>query len=345
MSPRLPGKGRRTTALAAVAVAAVVAGGLAAYGETAAGAAPKPTVAQVRSQVNSLQAQADQIGQQYIQVGQQLTSAKAQLATVQQQSRQAEAKFTAARTQLQRLAVAQYENAGQSSVSGLLTSGDPTQVLRQASLLQQMGDARSAQVASFLGAAQQLATSRDRVQRTEAGVAQLQSQLAAKKTRLDRLLASGRATLDSLNLQQQAAVATAAVGGGGGGFTTHATYTGPTDTPGEKAVAFAYTKLGTWYLWGGTGPQYDCSGLTQAAWASAGVSIPRVTYDQYSALPHVAKSDLQPGDLVFFDGVGHVSMYVGNGLMIDAPSTGLQVRLLPLDTDWYSANYDGAVRP
>ena len=81
-----------------------------------------------------------------------------------------------------------------------------------------------------------------------------------------------------------------------------------------------------------------------AAWAAGGVSIPRVTYDQWS-LPHVPKSELQPGDLVFFDGQGHVSIYVGNGLMIDAPRTGEQVRLLPLDTDWYAANYDGAVRP
>ena len=340
MSLRLPGKGRRATALAA---AAVVAGGLATYGGTAAGAAPKPTIAQVRAQVNSLQAQVDQIGQQYNKVGQQLTSAKAQLAAVQRQDGHAEALFNTARTQLQHLAVAQYQNAGQSSVAGLFTADDPAAVLRQASLLTQLGNARSAQVAEFLGAAQQVAAARDHVKRTEAGVAQLQSQLAAKKARLTKLLKSSQATLSSLNLQQQAEVAAAAVGGGS--FVTSATYTGPTSTPAEKAVAFAYSKLGTWYLWGGTGPQYDCSGLTQAAWAAGGVSIPRVTYDQWSALPHVAKSALQPGDLVFFDGEGHVSIYVGNGLMIDAPRTGEQVRLLPLDTDWYAANYDGAVRP
>lgn len=339
MRPRLPGKGRRAAALVAV----VVAAGLAAYGGSAASAAPKPTIEQVRAQVNNLQAQVDQIGQQYNKVGQQLASAKAQLADVQRQNGHAEALYSAARTQLQRLAVAQYQNSGQSSVAGLFTAGDPAAVLRQASLLTQLGAARSAQVTEFRNAAEQVIAARDRVQRTKNGVTQLQSQLSAKKARLTKLLKSSQATLGQLNLQQQAEVAAAAVGGAGT-FSTTATYDGPTDTPAEKAVAFAYSKLGTWYLWGGTGPQYDCSGLTQAAWAAGGVTIPRVTYDQWT-LPHVPKSDLQAGDLVFFNGEGHVSIYVGNGLMIDAPRTGEQIRLLPLDTDWYAANYDGAVRP
>jgi cell wall-associated NlpC family hydrolase len=309
----------------------------------AAGASPKPTIEQVQKQVNSLQAQVDQVGQQYSQVGQQLAAARARLAGVQRQDGQAEAKFTAARAQLRQVAVASFENANQSSVAGLFTSGDPVVVLRQASLLEAIGSTHSAQVAKFLGAARQVAAARDQVQRTEAGVAQLQSQLAAKKARLDKLLASSQATLNSLSLQQQAQVAAAAVGGGT--FVTSATYTGPTDTPAGKAVAFAYSKLGTWYLWGGAGPRYDCSGLVQAAWAAGGVSIPRVTYDQWAALPHISKAQLRPGDLVFFNGEGHVSIYVGNGLMIDAPRTGEQVRLLPLDTNWYAQNYDGSVRP
>ncbi len=319
-----------------------VAGGIVLYSQ-AAGAAPKPTIEQVRKQVNSLQAQVDQIGQQYVQVGQQLIAAKAQLASVQKQDGKAEALFTAARSQLRQVAVASFENANQSSIAGLFTAGDPTLVLRQASLLEELGSTHSAQVAKFLGAAQQVAAARQRVANTEVGVQQLKTQLAAKKAHLDKLLSASQAQLDTLNLQQQAEVAAAAIGSGT--FVTSATYLGPTNTPAGKAVAFAYSKLGTWYLWGGTGPQYDCSGLMQAAWASAGVSIPRVTYAQWAALPHVPKAQLRPGDMVFFEGEGHVGMYVGNGLMIDAPRTGLQVRLLPLDTNWYLQNYDGAARP
>ena len=124
-----------------------------------------------------------------------------------------------------------------------------------------------------------------------------------------------------------------------------AAYAGPTGTQAGKAVAFAYSKLGTWYLWGGTGPRYDCSGLTQAAWAAGGVSIPRTTYEQWAALPHIATSAIEPGDLLYYDGEGHVAMYVGGGYIIDAPQTGLDVQKLPMSTGWYAANFDGAVRP
>jgi peptidoglycan DL-endopeptidase CwlO len=327
---------------AAAAVAVALVGGVVLFSQ-AAGAAPKPTIEQVQKQVNALQAQIDQVGQQYVQVGQQVVAAKARLASVRKQDGKAEALFTAAQSQLRQVAVATFENANQSSIAGLFTTGDPTLVLRQAALLEELGNTHSAQVAKFLGAAQQVAAARQRVANTEVGIQQLQTQLAAKKSSLTKLLAASQAQLDSLSLQQQAAVAAAVIGGGR--YVTSATYYGPTNTPAGKAVAFAYSKLGTWYLWGGNGPRYDCSGLTQAAWAHAGVSIPRVASAQYMALPHVPKSQLRPGDLVFFEGLGHVGMYVGNGLMIDAPETGKQVRLLPLDSSWYLQNYVGAGRP
>jgi peptidoglycan DL-endopeptidase CwlO len=328
---------------AALGAAVAVTGGIVLYSTTA-GAAPKPTLEQARAMVNSLQRQVDEVGQQYDMVGQRLVAARAQLASVEKQDGAAEKLFLTAQSQLRQVAVASYENANQSSVASLMTSGDPTQVLRQASLLEELGSTHSAQVSKFLGAAQQVQAARMRVSRTEAGVRQLQAQLSAKKTRLDKLLQTSQDTLSQLSLEQQAQLAAAAIGGGS--FVTSATYGGPTNTPAGKAVAFAYSKLGTWYLWGGTGPQYDCSGLVQAAWASAGVSIPRTTYEQWSSLSvAVPRADLQPGDLVFFNGEGHVGMYVGNGLMIDAPRTGEQVRLLPLSTNWYSANYDGARRP
>ena len=328
---------------AALGAAVVVTGGIVLYSTTA-GAAPKPTLEQARAMVNSLQKQVDEVGQQYDMVGQRLIAAKAQLASVEKQNGTAEKLFLSAQSQLRQVAVASYESANQSSVASLMTSGDPTQVLRQASLLEDLGTTHSAQVSKFLGAAQQVQAARDRVARTETGVRQLQAQLSAKKASLDKLLRTSQDTLSQLSLEQQAELAAAAIGGGS--FVTSATYDGPTNTPAGKAVAFVYSKLGTWYLWGGTGPQYDCSGLVQAAWASAGVSIPRTTYEQWSSLSvAVPRADLQPGDLVFFNGEGHVGMYVGNGLMIDAPRTGEQVRLLPLSTNWYSANYDGARRP
>jgi cell wall-associated NlpC family hydrolase len=341
---RVVSRARRTgSRAAAIAVTLAVAGAAVLYAQGA-GAASPPSISQVQAQVNKLQAQVDQVGQQYDAVTQQVASAKARLASVERLAAAAQARYAASQAKLSEVAVASYENANQTSVMSLLTSGDPAQVLRQASLFEQMGDNHSEQVLQFLAVAQQVTTTKDNVLRTEEGVNQLQVQLAAKKASLTTLLDKSTALLGNLNLAQQQAVAAAAVGGSGS-FITSATDPFPQNTPGQKAVYFAYSKLGTWYLWGGTGPQYDCSGLVQAAWAYAGVSIPRTTYSQWAALPHVSKSALQAGDLVFFNGEGHVGIYVGGGLMIDAPRTGEQIRLLPLDTDWYLQNYDGAARP
>ncbi|MET8828404.1 NlpC/P60 family protein [Streptomyces sp. NPDC004610] len=99
-------------------------------------------------------------------------------------------------------------------------------------------------------------------------------------------------------------------------------------TKAEKAIGFARAQIGKPYVWGATGPgSYDCSGLTQAAWKAAGVSLPRVTYDQVNAGTTVSVSAAQPGDLVFFyDDVTHVGLYIGNGMMIHAPKPGAYVR-------------------
>ncbi|MCL7424388.1 C40 family peptidase [Streptomyces sp. YS415] len=96
----------------------------------------------------------------------------------------------------------------------------------------------------------------------------------------------------------------------------------------EKAIAFARAQIGKPYVWGATGPDsYDCSGLTQAAWNAAGISLPRTTYDQVNAGTTVSLANALPGDLVFFyDDVTHVGIYIGNGMMIHAPKPGTYVR-------------------
>jgi cell wall-associated NlpC family hydrolase len=342
------GRASRARGGVALAVALTAVGGIAVYSQ-AAGAAPQPTIGQVQAQVNTLQAKVDRVGQEYDQASQQLTDARSRLTQVNKEAGAAQARYNAVRTQLAQVAVAAYENAGQTSVLGVLTSGDPATVLGQASLVLQVAGMHQAQANKFLGDAQQLVSVRQQRQRTEQGVAAIQAQLAAQKTSLAKLLASRQATLDSLTAAQQAQVAAATVGAGGTaapGGTATATYTGPTNTQAGKAVAFTYDQLGKPYQWGATGPgSYDCSGLVQAAWAAAGVSIPRTTYDQWAALPHIAVSSLEPGDLLYYDGEGHVAMYVGDGYIIDAPSTGLDVEKIPMSTDWYAANFDGAVRP
>lgn len=323
-----------------IGVTLLLAGALAAYGESAAGADPRPTIDQVQAKVDKLQSQVDQVGAQYDQVTQKLQAAQAKMNAVKQRVGKAEQQYLAARNALRDDAIAAYEDNAQSSIAGLLSSANPEKAMASAALLQELANLHNAQAARFVFAAEQVAAAQAEYRRTTVGVTQLQAQLGAKKHNLNKLLSESKSVLSSLNLQQQQAVAT--IGGG----TCHASDPYGTSTPGLKAVEFAYGALCLPYLWGGTGPDaYDCSGLTQAAWAHAGVSIPRTTYAQWDALPHVSKSELEPGDLVFFEGLGHMGMYVGNGLMIDAPATGQVVTLHALDESWYASNYDGAARP
>ncbi|MFC8876042.1 C40 family peptidase [Streptomyces ardesiacus] len=117
-------------------------------------------------------------------------------------------------------------------------------------------------------------------------------------------------------------------------------------TQAEKAIAFARAQIGKPYVWGATGPgSYDCSGLTQAAWKAAGVTLPRVTYDQVNAGTTVPVSQAQPGDLVFFyDDISHVGLYIGDGMMIHAPKPGAYVREESIFYDGESSIYS-VVRP
>ena len=69
------------------------------------------------------------------------------------------------------------------------------------------------------------------------------------------------------------------------------------------------------------------------------------TYAQWAALPHIASSAIQPGDLMYYDGEGHVAIYVGGGYIIDAPQTGMDIQKIPMNNSWYASNFDGAVRP
>ena len=330
---------------AALVAALAVACGLAVYGVTEAGAAPAPSISTVQKEVNNLQGQLDKIDEQYDQAAQQLIAARAQLKQVTKQVNLAEQKYQAASKALAAVAVANYENANETSVLGLLTSGDPSAVLNQASLLMQIAGSNNELAVQFLSIAQSLSMIQQQRQHTEYGIAQITQTLAAQKRSSTKLLANEQSLLDSLTAAQQAQVAAASVGAGG---TTKAVYTGPTTTQADKAVAFAYDQLGCPYVYGATGPcndGFDCSGLVQAAWAAAGMSIPRTTYEQWAALPQVPVADIQPGDLLLYNGESHVAIYVGGGYIIDAPHTGAYVEKIPMDTSWYADLLDGVVRP
>jgi cell wall-associated NlpC family hydrolase len=318
---------------------AVFASGLLVGIAGSATAAPAPTLSQVQANLSKLQSQLDQLSQQYDQVQQQLQTTDQRLAVIDKQETAYSASFDAMRKEVGQIALAAYEDGNFNSSLALLSSGNPQQILNRSSMLQQLSAYNNAKIAQFLVDAKQLNATQALAQRTRAGIQSLSNSLAARKAAMGKLVSQQQALVAQLTPAQAATVSPSTSG------STTATYTGPTATQAQKAVAFAYSKLGCPYVYGGTGPcgaGYDCSGLTQAAWAAAGVSIPRTSYDQWAGLPHV--SSLQPGDIMVFNGAGHVGIYVGNNELIDAPVPGAYVELVAFN-GWYQSTYDGAVLP
>jgi peptidoglycan DL-endopeptidase CwlO len=344
--------GARSSAIRSVSarVGAVVAALLAVTALVAtagpARAAPGPTVSQVRHRLAELKSQQDRAIQLYDQAVQSLAGARRHLVAAQREVRTAHAQLAAVHTQIAQMAAAAYENGNLNltSFGALLTNPNPQAALSEAPLLQHLSSEQAAELSAVIATARRYAAAQRAARRTATAVTALTRQrltqqkavaatIATQTKLLARLTAAQRAALE----RQEARPAP---------VTTPATYTGPTTTQADKAVAFAYAQLGKPYVWGATGPaSYDCSGLVQAAWASAGVAIPRTTYEQWAALPHVPMSAIQPGDLIFFDAIGHVAIYVGNNMIVDAPQPGQFVEKVSLSSPWYATTLDGAARP
>jgi len=250
-----------------------------------------------------------------------------------------------------------YKSTDEDVVSFLLASHSFSELVDHVQVLQRANDANSNLIAQIAQTKKVIA---DRTRQLSTETAQLardqRAQLAAKQhveARLHSLQAPKSqisADIPHLIDQQQAreqAAATAAaaaasggsVGGSGGSIPVP-----PSSTLGGQAVAIAEQYLGVPYVWGGASPSgFDCSGLVMYVYGRLGVSLPHNAAAQYSMGTPVPRDALEPGDLVFFDGLGHVGIYVGGGSFIHAPHTGTVVQISSL-SGWYSSTYVGARR-
>jgi cell wall-associated NlpC family hydrolase len=131
----------------------------------------------------------------------------------------------------------------------------------------------------------------------------------------------------------------------GGVFHRHHPAPARPQTLGARAAKFSLRFRGTPYVWAGTTPRgFDCSGFTRFVYAHMGIGLPHSSYAQWTMGRHVGRHALRPGDLVFFDGLGHVGLWLGHGRFIHAPQTGDVVSVASLSHGWYAADYSGAVR-
>jgi cell wall-associated NlpC family hydrolase len=256
------------------------------------------------------------------------------------------------------VAASAYRSGGTDALMSLVETKNPQSFLDRASALDRIARDQAARLAATATARHRLAQVEDQAARdlaaqktVEAAVAKnkatIEHTLQAQKSLLSHLQAEERARLKKLQEERAAASRRAALRARASrdrlvAF-AFASYTGPASGRAGAAVAEAYNKLGRPYEWAAAGPdRFDCSGLTMWAWARGGVSLPHSSQAQYDVTNHVAQSDVQPGDLVFFGSpIHHVGIYIGGGQMISAPHTGDVVKI----QDAFRSDYVGAGRP
>jgi cell wall-associated NlpC family hydrolase len=177
----------------------------------------------------------------------------------------------------------------------------------------------------------------------ERQLAQRQSMLAGIRSEIRRIQAAERRRSLAIAASLQGQTFASSSGLGAGGVTPDGAIVAPPSRYGG-VVGIAMRYLGVPYRWGGASPSgFDCSGFTMYVFAQVGVSLPHYTGSQWGMGSPVSRDQLEPGDLVFFNGLGHMGIYVGGNNFIHSPHTGDVVKISSM-TGWYASTYVGARR-
>ncbi|MFI5874141.1 NlpC/P60 family protein [Streptomyces sp. NPDC051445] len=309
-------------------------------------AEPNLTPAQVRAKVAKLYQEAEEATEKYNGAREKATAAEQRLESLRDEAARKEEKLNTARETLGSMAAAQYRSSGLDPAVQLALSDDPDRYLDGAAFAERAGDRQSAAVTRVRGQLREIEQLRGAARVELTSLRTRQAELRTHKKTITGKLEAARRLLSGLTAAERSRIGGGTGSGGTGGRASRDATDGrdALQTPGTstaaapnsraaEAVSYAYSKLGSPYVWGATGPNaFDCSGLVLASYRSAGVSLPRTTYAQIGAGQRVSRSELLPGDLVFFySGITHVGLYIGNGQMIHAPNPSAPVRVAPID--------------
>ena len=323
-------------------------------------------IADAQKQLDALDAQAEAASERYNAARIALATAQHNVSSAEQRLSQAQSRVAALRKTIGSFAAAAYMDGTADDSLGM-TANDPGEYLAKLSTLQ-IVSSRQAEALTAVAAAQ-----RDQAAAQASADAALVVQKASAQqmqSERDQVLAAAakeRAILNTLEVREAAAIRAAkaaaakaaaeraaaalraraeAAAAAARALADQSVSNSPVvaGSGGARvAVQWAYRELGKPYVWGAAGPDsFDCSGLTQYVWAKAGVYLDHYTGSQWNEGRHVSRSQLQPGDLVFFGSdLHHVGIYIGNGRMIEAPHSGADVRI----SGAFRSDYAGAVRP
>ena len=326
---------RARTARRAIVLAGTAALCAAVFPAGTAGAASghptgNPSLKATLAKANALSQQIDNLSEQYDGLRIQFKQAKTEAAIARQNAVRYQQLLTQAQGSLGAIAIESYMTGGVNPTMQLLTTASPQSLLDRASIMTQIQRENGAKV--DLVATAEIAAKRAQAAATqqEQAATTLQAQMTAKVAAIQKK----ENFFNSEAFKQADAI-----------FQRTGSYPDINvagDSVGVQALRWALTRRGDPYVWGAAGPgAFDCSGLVVWAYAKIGISLEHYTGDLWNEGEHISRSELEPGDLVFFfPDIGHVGIYVGNGLMLDAPTYGQPVQVQPV---FWSA-YVGAVR-
>jgi cell wall-associated NlpC family hydrolase len=284
----------------------------------------------VQKKVDSLVSKMQIASEQYNTANVDLQDSRRRQAAVARQIAGMQPRVDALAAQAASYAVDAYQGADMSLMTSLLSSGSPRTFLDQLTTVESLTGATQKELDTLVRAQTALAAAKAK---SDAEVAK---QAAERKVLRDR-----KATLEQdLAVWRKLRTKLAPIVDTSGPTPV---YNGDTASRAGRVVKFAYDSLGKPYVFGAAGPgSYDCSGLTLAAYRQVGVSLPHSARRQFALGPKVPRSDLMPGDLVYFySDLHHVGVYIGNGKVIHAPQPGESVKISPVDV----MPYAGATRP
>jgi peptidoglycan DL-endopeptidase CwlO len=325
-------RARRAATLAAtVAVCAAV------FPAGEAGAAPaapasNPSLSAILAKANALSEQIDQLSEQYDGLKIQLAQARSEAAIAKENASRDYQLLGQDQTSIGAIAVENYMTGGINPTLQLLQASSPQSLLNRASMMTQIERENGAKV-SLVAAAE---TAAQRALAAAAQEEQIARSLSGAMAAKVAVIQKKENFFNSKAFEQAQAIFQRT-----GKYPITAGEI-PGDSLDVRALKIAMTRIGYPYVWGAAGPTaFDCSGLVVWAYAQLGVSLEHFTGDLWNEIEHVSRSELKPGDLMFFYGIDHVGFYVTPTLMLDAPTFGQKVQIQ--DTPWPDYNGGGPV--
>jgi cell wall-associated NlpC family hydrolase len=282
-----------------------------------------PSLAQIETQIDQKNNEVEKVIESYNLITEQLKDTQAKLDALKVKMQPLQTKVDDASNTVSKIAYQAYRSGNTlRTASVLLSASSSGSLMDQLATLDQISKNQKQDIATYSDAKKGYDAEKSKLDTLLAAQNAQKTDLETKRTKIEGDLK----TLEGLRKK-----ATAAGGGKESGSNDSGYQIKSVSGSAGAAVSYAKSKLGKPYVYGAAGPNsFDCSGLTMASWKAAGKSLPHNAASQYHSMAHISKSSLAPGDLVFYNSLGHVAIYVGDGMVIHAPHTNTVVKLVSM---------------